>query len=70
MRLPRYHQHNPKGVLLQMTERLYDVWMLIVEYLPAHQVRRLYSVNKALFNIALDVESYPTSLFTTYGPSS
>jgi len=53
-----------------MTERLYNVWMLIVEYLLADQVRRLYSVDKALFNIALDVESYPTSLFTTYGPSS
>ena len=45
-----------------MTELPYDVWMLIVEYLPAHQVRRLYSVNRALFDIALDLRYKQVSL--------
>jgi len=45
-----------------MTELPYDIWMLILEYLPAHQVRRLYSVNKTLFDIALDLRYKHVSL--------
>src|SRR6266540_823386 len=45
-----------------MTELPYEIWLLIVEYLPDHQVRRLYSVNRALFNIALDLRYKAVSL--------
>ena len=38
-----------------------DVWMLIVQYLPAQRVRSLYSVNRALFDIALDLRYKHTS---------
>jgi len=33
----------------------YEIWQLIVNHLPDEQVRQLYSVNRALLNIALDL---------------
>ena len=38
-----------------MQDLPYDIWLLITEYLSEKQVRRMYSVNKALFNIAMDL---------------
>ena len=38
-----------------MSELPYEIWQLIANYLPDEQVRQLYSVNRALLNIALDL---------------
>ncbi len=45
-----------------MIELPYEIWLMIVDYLPIHHVRSLYSVNKALFNIALDLRYKGASL--------
>jgi len=45
-----------------MKELPYEILLLIIDYIPVHQVRRLYSVNKALFNIALDLRHKDASL--------
>ena len=45
-----------------MTELPYEIWLLIADFLPDHQVRRLYSVNRALFNIAFDLRYTDISL--------
>jgi len=38
-----------------MIELPYEIWLLIAGYLPDHQVRTLYSVNRLFFNIFLDL---------------
>ena len=46
---------HPTNFFLEMANLPFEIWLLIVQHLPAHQVRNLYSVNRALFNIALDL---------------
>jgi len=45
-----------------MIELPYEIWLMIVDYLPIHHLRRLYSVNKALFSIALDLRYRDASI--------
>ena len=45
-----------------MIELPYEIWLMIVDYLPIHHVRRLYSVNEALFSIALDLRYKEASI--------
>ncbi len=45
-----------------MQDLPYEIWSLIAEHLPEKQVRRMYSVNKALFNIAMDLQYKEGSL--------
>jgi len=49
------HPPQTQSIFLKMTELPYEIWLLIVEYLPDYHIRRLYSVNKAFFSIALDL---------------
>ena len=51
----RHNHPRQRSILVKMKELPDEIWLLIAEYLPDHQVRRLYSVNKALFHIALDL---------------
>lgn len=45
-----------------MQDLPYDIWLLITEYLSEKQIRQLYPVNKALFNIAMDSRYKEVSL--------
>ncbi|KAF9525418.1 hypothetical protein CPB83DRAFT_897019 [Crepidotus variabilis] len=38
-----------------MDDLPYEIWYLIVQYLPSDEVENLFSVSRALFNIALDL---------------
>ena len=43
----------------------YDIWWLIASYLPVKEVKLLYSVNRSLFNISLDLR-YPEVCLSTH----
>ena len=33
----------------------YEIWKMVVAYLPVAEAKKLYSVNSALFDIAMDL---------------
>ena len=51
----RFMLHPEPDKLDKMIELPYEIWLMIVDCLPTHHVRRLYSVNRILFSIALDL---------------
>ena len=54
-RLNLYHQQSNAQRCSAPDDRATIRCMLIVQYLPAHRVRRLYSVNRALFDIGFAI---------------
>lgn len=44
----------PTGLIKLMQEIPYDVWRCIADFLPAEEVKGLYTVNRALLNISMD----------------
>jgi hypothetical protein len=45
----------------------YEIWNIIVSYLPVGQARELYTANSVLFDIAMDLR-YQEALFCTDSP--